>query len=107
MTVEELDRGQAGDLIIKLVKFGGAASCTRPPAAIDLSDYPCLTIAPEQYGPGVRTATNGVLAFEIADSYARSGDLAAVAAQFGIDPETLMQAVLWAANVRLGTDAEG
>jgi len=82
------------------VQVKGTAECLGghqldPP----LSDYPMLVLAPFQWGPGVREHLRGVTVEAIAHAFAVSPNVEAVAGQFGIESDAVVQAVQYASAV--------
>jgi hypothetical protein len=78
--------------INKLVKITALATVTRPLGSIDLDGYPLLTLAPNQWGLGVRTSDNGTEATAIRAALAMTDDADQVAAHFGTTAEHVRQA---------------
>jgi hypothetical protein len=72
------------------IKVKGTAEClggsaVNPP----LRDYPHLTLAPSQWGPGVREHSKGVTVEAIARAFALHPDAEAVATSLGVGVRTI------------------
>lgn len=100
------DDGGPGELIIKLVKFGGAATCTRPPGTVDLTGFPALIHSPDHYGPEVRTVDRWIPVREIADRFEVDGDIADVARYYGMGIDVILQACAWVERERRMMDGD-
>lgn len=74
------------------------ATVEHKPGALRLDLYPLLVYAPKQWGEGVRVASNGARATEIAETLAAAGPAEAVARHFGVTLEELGQAARYVAQ---------
>jgi len=68
------------------------------PGAVRLDEYPLLTYAPMEHGPGIRTEDNGTLVSDIVVEYEKIGDNEKVAQKFMTTKEHVQQAIQFAAS---------
>lgn len=91
--------------VLKKIKVVGEATVLHKPGAKRLDKFPLLAYAPNQWGPGVRCESNGASVEEIAQAFALSPNIDAIAEKFSVTVEHAHQAVEYAVSVGFAAQA--